>query len=156
MFLEYKEYEKFAKNILVKNKVKIDDLRIGELISYLMLADFKYNESIGNRDSYRIMYGNYWIKNFKRSLSKNKLMQVKSIEEFCKKDFVEDFFNNIGWEDLLNDERFPKICRKLLYLRYKEKYSIDELNKLFNIKTSREKIKWALKKLRNLKPEYLF
>src|SRR5574343_1308027 len=137
MFLKYEEYEKFAKNILLKNKVKIDDLRIGELISYLMLADFKYNEDIGNRDSYRIMYGNYWIKNFKRSLSKNKLMQVKSIEELCKKDFVEDFFNNVGWEDLLNDGRFPEIGRKLLYLRDKEKYSIDELKKLFNIKSSR-------------------
>lgn len=156
MFLKHEEYEKFAKNLLTKNKIKIDDLRVGDLISYLMLADHKYNESIGNRDSYRIMYGNFWIRNFKRSLAKNRLIQVKSIEVYSKKDFVKEFFNDFSWEDLLKDSRFPEIHRRLLYLRYKEKYSIDELDKLFNIKSSRKKIKWALKKLRNLRPEYLF
>ncbi len=156
MFLKYEEYKKFAVNLLTKNKIKLDDLRIGELITYLMLADHKYNEDIGNRDSYRIMYGNFWIKNFKRALSKNRLIQVKSVEDFCKNDYVKNFFDNTGWEDLLKDERFPEICRKLLYFRYKEKYSIEELNKKFNIKTSREKIKWALKRLKNLKPNYLF
>lgn len=112
-FAPYHEYENLAKQYLSKYNQKISDESIGCVVTNLMLADFKFNDKIGNIHGFRKMYALFAIKSLRRFYHKNQHIIYTDDDKFLANiKYKNDFNENIFWEDIkkyLNNNEYSVI-----------------------------------------------
>lgn len=154
LMLSLMEYEHIACKILKKNNYCIDQDLVGEVITAIAMADYKYDPAKGKLQNFRTLYAKYYLGNINRSNRRRKKEVLLDTDIINDKNLIKVRKNtdNSSKELLEHIEasNIPELQKRVIKYRFWYQHTFKEIAAIENFSITKAK-RTLDKALQNIK-----